>query len=50
MFDIWSLILGVIIGGAGGVAAMALVHYSPQPDDDPEYWFKQLGRRNSDKL
>lgn len=50
MFDIWSLIVGIIIGACGGVAALTLVQGSKQPDDDPEYGFKQLGRRDSDKL
>lgn len=49
MFDIWSLIVGVIIGGAGGVAALTLVQGNKQYDDDPEYGFKQLGRRSDDK-
>ena len=50
MFDIWSLIVGIVIGSCGGVAALTLVHGNKQYDDDPEYWFKQLGRRDSDKL
>lgn len=49
MFDVWSLVIGLIVGGAVGVAAMALLRYGKLPDDDPEYWFKQLGRRSSDR-
>lgn len=49
MFDLWSFIIGLIIGGAGGVAAMALLHAEPMLDDEPEYWFRKLGRRSDDK-
>ena len=49
MFDIGSLIVGIIIGACGGVAALTLVQGNRQYDDDPEYWFKQLGRRSDDK-
>lgn len=49
MFDVASLILGIVIGSCGGVAALTLVHGNKQYDDDPEYWFKQLGRRKGDK-
>lgn len=45
MFDFWSLIVGVIIG----VVALTLVQSNKWPDDDPEYWFKQPGRRSGDK-
>lgn len=52
MFDLWSLIIGLIVGGFVGIAAMALplLRYEKLPDDEPEYWLEQLGRRNSDKL
>ena len=30
--------------------ALALLRYEKLPDDEPEYWLEQLGRRNSDKL
>lgn len=50
MFDVASLILGIIIGSCGGIAAVTLVAVNRQyDDDDPEYWFKQLGRRSSDR-
>lgn len=49
MFDVASLILGIIIGSCGGIAAVTLVAGNRQPDDDPEYWLKQLGRRSSDR-
>ena len=49
MGDLSSLTIGIIIGSCGGIAAVTLVAGNMQPDDDPEYWFKQLGRRNSDK-
>lgn len=49
MFDLWSFIIGLIIGGSLGIAAMALLHGGGQIDDEPEYWFKQLGRRSDDK-
>lgn len=48
MFDVASLILGIIIGSCGGIAAVTLIAGNRQPDDDPEYWFKQLGRRKGD--
>lgn len=44
-----GMIVGLVLGGAIGVFAMAIVQYKRQPDDDPEYWFKQLGRRSDDK-
>ena len=51
MFDVWSLIVGVILGACGGVAALTLVQGNRQyDDDDPEYWFKQLGRREEDRV
>ena len=49
MFDIASLILGVILGAAVGVAALSLIIGGKQPDDEPDYWFKELGRRTDDK-
>lgn len=48
MFDIWSLIVGVILGACGGIAAVTLIAGNRQHDDDPEYWLKQLGRRKGD--
>lgn len=48
MFDVVSLIIGIIIGSCGGIAAVTLVAGNRQPDDDPEYWFEQLGRRKDD--
>lgn len=49
MFDVASLILGIVIGSCGSIAAVTLVAGNRQPDDDPEYWLKQLGRRSDDK-
>ena len=49
MFDLWSLIIGLIVGGSVGIAAMALIQNERQPDDEPEYWVKKLGRRSGDK-
>lgn len=49
MFDVASLILGIVIGSCGGIAAVTLVAGNRQYDDDPEYWLKQLGRRSSDR-
>lgn len=49
MFDVASLILGIVIGSCGGIAAVTLVAGNRQHDDDPEYWLKQLGRRSSDR-
>ena len=49
MFDVASLILGIVIGSCGGIAALTLVHGNKQYDDAPEYWFKQLERRSDDK-
>lgn len=48
MFDVWSLIIGIIIGACGGLAALTIVQGNKQPDDEPEYWFKQLGHRKGD--
>lgn len=49
MFDVWSFVIGIIIGCSLGIAIVALLHGNKQYDDDPEYWFKQLGRRSDDK-
>lgn len=49
MFDLLSFVIGACVGGSVGIAAMALLHGGGQPDDEPEYWFKQLGRREDDK-
>ena len=49
MFDIPSLILGVILGAALGVAVVSLIIGGKQPDDEPDYWFKELGRRTEDE-
>ena len=49
MFDMPSLILGVILGAALGVAVLSLIINGKQPDDEPDYWFKELGRRKVDK-
>ena len=49
MFDIPSLILGVILGGALGVAVLSLIIGGKQPDDDAGWWVDKLGRRADDK-
>ena len=49
MFDIPSLILGVMLGGALGVAVLSLIIGGKQPDDDAGWWVDKLGRRTEDK-
>jgi hypothetical protein len=48
MFDIPSLILGVILGAALGVAVVSLIIGGKQ-DDDAGWWVDKLGRRTEDK-
>lgn len=50
MFDVWSFVIGLVIGACGGLAALTLVQGNKQPDDEPEYWFRQLGRRSDDRV
>ena len=45
-----GMFVGLIVGGAVGVAAMALIQNERQPDDEPEYWLEQLGRREEDRV
>jgi len=49
MFDIPSLILGVILGGALGVAVVSLIIGGKHDDDDAKWWANKLGRRAEDK-
>jgi hypothetical protein len=49
MFDIASLILGVILGAALGVAVVSLIIGGKQDDDEAGWWVDKLGRRVEDK-
>ena len=48
MFDTSSIAVCLIGICAAVVIARALIIGGKQPDDEPDYWFKELGRRKGD--